>query len=573
MYLNKFHIKNFRCIKEIDLEFKAGLNVLIGENNTGKSSIIDALRICLSYGGIRRDIYVQPEDFFIDSDGRESTDIEFDLVFGSPSTEEQGVFIELLSLASGQPELQLHFRYQLEIKNGIERPRPKYWGGDNEGQTIPSEVMELLYFVYLGALRDAERDLRPSRGNRLSQLFLKLLREPEKQKQYANNLQVRIDADDQWKELIAQGKGKVNEHLKQITIDESNQQVDIRFVHREFRRIVEDLKMQLPFPSGDGNADLRFEIDQNGLGYNNLIYVATVLGDVLERKAIEKETYVAILVEEPEAHLHPQLQDVLFNFFEGVAQKDIQLFVTSHSPTVTAKTAIDSLMVLQSLKRTISSVSLRRCPLNEDNKKYLERFLDVTKCQLFFARGVILVEGISEALLLPGFCEIMGVNLEKVGVEIVNIDGTAFEPFARLFNSDDTMKRMSTRAAILTDNDKDENGLLSARAQRASGLSGGNLKVFFAEKTFEYELYGAGNSTALINTYRKLHPKTEIETVDEFLAAMKRNEDKAEFSQLLAMELRKDDQQRQSFGVPQYIKEAIEWVVQENGKGTDAEAK
>lgn len=561
MYLSQFHVKNFRCLQEIALKFKDGLNVLIGENNSGKTAIIDALRICLSLGSSRKEIFLHSDDFYIDKDGKKETRIEFDLTFSSLTDQEQGVFIELLSLASGQPELQLHIRYYLEDRNGIERIRIKYWGGDNEGQSIPSEVMELFYIVFLGALRDAERDLSPSRGNRLSQLFLKLVRDTEKQKEYAGNLESRINADDDWKKLLQDGKQKVNEHLKHITIEQDTQQVEIGFVPLEFKRIVENLKMQLPYGSTHGDGQLRFEIDQNGLGYNNLIYIATVLGDVVERKRIEKQTYIALLIEEPEAHLHPQLQDILFNFLTTIATYGIQLFVTSHSPTVTAKSTIDSLMVLETADKKISSVALRECPLTDENKKYLERFLDVTKSQLFFARAIILVEGISEALLLPSFAEIMGVGIDKNAIEIVNIGGTAFEPFARLFNSQYQNNRLGMRCCILSDDDRDRTGAISARAENAKALEGGQLRVYLAERTFEFELFQAGNSQIMISTYLALHPKTEIKTVDDFVNKIKENKDKAVFAQTLASRLREDKAVRAGFTVPQYIQDAINWAV------------
>ena len=170
MYIKKFVIKNFRGIADLTLHFNKGLNILIGENNSCKTAIIDALRICLSYGNQKRDIYVQHSDFHIDKNviNDVSNDIEFHLFFKIEQPEETGWFIDLLSIQeNGTQDLQLHFRYYIED----ERIRYKVWGGTNEGQAITTDVLFLLYHVYLDALRDAENYLRPVRGNRLGQLY------------------------------------------------------------------------------------------------------------------------------------------------------------------------------------------------------------------------------------------------------------------------------------------------------------------------------------------------------------------------------------------------------------------
>ena len=548
------------------MEFNQGLNVLIGENNSGKTSVIDAIRLSLSIGMPRKDIFMSVDDFFIDINGTRTNTIEFDLTFSNPTLEEQGIFVELLTVKENSPELQLHARYTLETRNGIERFRFNHWGGEKEGQSVPPEVMELLYYVYLGALRDAERDLSPGKGNRLSQLFLKLLNRPKDQKKYAETLQKKLSEDEEWNKLKQKAKTKVNEHLEKITIEDANQEVEINFVPLEFKKIAENLKMQLLYSTPTNNHILRYEIDQNGLGYNNLIYIATVLGDLLERKVAEKNTFIALLIEEPEAHLHPQLQNILFNFLNTIS-KDIQIFITSHSPTVTAKANIKSLGVLQIREKKISSVALKNFNLSNDEKKYLGRFLDVTKSQLFFAKAVILVEGISEALLLPIFAKIVRLkvlDLDKSAVEIINVGGTAFEPFARLFNSSDKGKRLDMRCSIITDDDCNADGEITPRAKKAKNLEGEQLKVFLGKKTFEYELFVNGNDEVLKNIYLIMHPNTEIDSADTFIDKLKQNKDKAEFAQLLCLKLQEDDNLKNIFKVPEYIQKAIKWAVNMN---------
>ena len=135
MFLQSLHIKGFRCIREAHLTFNPGLNILIGENNDGKTAVIDELRICLSYGNQRRDIYVSERDFFIDraDPAAELQDIEFHLVFSMVDPEEAGIFHDMLSVDADGTTLQLHFRYYLWEGNSTRRVRYRVWGGDKEG--------------------------------------------------------------------------------------------------------------------------------------------------------------------------------------------------------------------------------------------------------------------------------------------------------------------------------------------------------------------------------------------------------------------------------------------------------
>jgi putative ATP-dependent endonuclease of OLD family len=581
LYLKKFSVKNFRCIRAATIDLNEGVNILIGENNSGKTALLDALRICLSYGKQWRDIYVSPSDFHIDKNDPNVKigDIEFHLYFEIQKEEEPGIFNELLSVVDdkGKKELQLHFRYFMEERKGNRRLKYRVWGGDKEGQSITPEVLDLIYFVYLDALRDAVQHLRPVRGNRLGELYAQIVTDDKKQDALAKKVRSTLGEDKDWTELIKEGEKKVNEHLKETTVRGKEQTVEIDFLPFEFRRIVDNLRVQTPV-YGDAileNKDSQkyFELYQNGLGYNNLIYIATILGDLKRRKELTGEAYVALLIEEPEAHLHPQLQNIFFNYLNTLNKIGFQIFVTSHSPTITAKAPLDSLVVLQEQDGKIASLSIKNSDLSELNKKYLEKFLDVTKSQLFFSNGAILVEGISEALLLPIFSRIMGdeYDIEKKGVEIVNVNGVAFEHFGKLFNSDDPSKRLSCRCVILTDDDRPGNEDISSRAEKAKELEKGLLRVSLAEKTFEYALFRTGsNSKLLLEILKTLHPiaagkidpvDSLEERADAFLQKVTSNKAKSELAHNLAVRLADDIEARKTFAVPEYIEAAVKWVL------------
>ncbi|PPK64931.1 putative ATP-dependent endonuclease of OLD family [Methylobacter tundripaludum] len=589
MYLEKLIIKNFRSINELTLNFNKGLNVLIGENNSGKTAIFDSLRLCLGYGNQKRDIYISLSDFHIDKSVITDTlnNIEFHLYFKIEDIIETAWFNDMLNTnEDGTQDIQLHFKYFIDEKNNLRRVKYKVWGGSNEGQMVTPEVLSLLYHVHLDALRDAEQHLRPIRGNRLGQLYSNIQTDTdkeidkEKKKGIASRIKTSVDADADWIAHIKNGKTKINEHLKETNFTEKHHPIDVDFLPYDFNKLVDNLKMQIPVYTdalleGDTTKQKYFDLYQNGLGYNNLIYTATVLGDLKQRKEFEKETYIALLIEEPEAHLHPQLQNLFFNYLNKLdTELGFQIFITSHSPTITAKADLKSVIVLQNKNNKIHSLSILQSGLTDLNRKYLHKFLDVTKSQLFFANGVILVEGISEALLMPIFSKIMGdkYDIEKAGIELVNINGIAFEHFGNLFNNDDETKILITKCCIITDDDRNSaTDEISSRAAMAKDLEKHNLKVALGEVTFEFELFIAGNNKdILLNIFEEMYPKaaqkiqqdTNIKVyAKSFLEKVKSNKAKSELAHRLALKLSTDATASENFTIPEYIQNAIKFVL------------
>ena len=665
MFLEKLNIKNFRGIKELNLDFNKSVNIIIGENNAGKSAIIDAHRICLSIGKQWKDIGVKnDEDFHINVNDINSPlePIEFGLVFKIETPQDRQYFQSLLWQNPDDPadtNLQIQARYSL-VNNpkGNKVLRWDIWGGENPGQRVKPEEAQLLFYSYLEPLRNAELELRPyATGNKVTSLFKEMTKYTkvndegeeeevdlniDKKNQLASTLQDVIQ-DVDWTGVIKTGESFVNEHLEKADIRKKESRVHLKLLEYKYDNIVKGVLTRKPvyqeeLLNGDYTQQKYFDISQNGLGENNLILASSVLGDLKNRRAEQIEHYYALLIEEPEAHLHPQKQNSFFNYLSSLKDLGVQIFITSHSPTITAKSDLDDLLVLQKQNDLVNGFSIKNSVLSLNNKSHLRKFLDVTKSQLFFSNGTIMVEGISEALLLPVFAEIMGeeFNLDKNGIELININGVAFEPFAKLYNPEDSNKRLSAFCSIITDNDKgliapkhlkneehsidssrarlifnklkelgivdsnnrivnfnnDENleiegyeiesiyvkeilnelyNKISDRAFNANKLEGGNLKVVLAENTFEYQLMvtNRNNAITMLSIYRDMHPKTIFVSNDEslenkaldLLEKLKSNKDKSEFAQQLSFKLETTDTLRNSFVVPDYIQDSINWVI------------
>lgn len=123
-----------------------------------------------------------------------------------------------------------------------------------------------------------------------------------------------------------------------------------------------------------------------------------------ERK-VKKNALVSTIVaiEEPEAHLHPHLQRVLFRYF---LRREHSVIVTTHSPHIASVTPLESLVVLRADVTNGSSASgTCQLHLTEWERHDLQRYFDVTKAEMVFSKGVVLVEGIAEQFLVNAFAE------------------------------------------------------------------------------------------------------------------------------------------------------------------------
>lgn len=564
MFLSRLIIENFRCIGKLDLSFIKGVNTIIGENNCGKTTIIDAIRLILGVAIPRKEIYVSQEDFHIDAFGTTASTIKLTAFF-IPETEiEKALLYELLVIQSETDHLlQLTLSFSRDKRDKI---RMQVWGGEKEGQPVTTEALELLQFVYLNALRDAENALRPCKNSRIGALLENLSEDSAgrnidstHREQLAKKLDDVINGQEEWTSLKNHGEKQINDNLENMSLIGDQTKIKLDFLPYDFRGIVNNLQMQVIV--NDLFGDQKHQLSQNGLGYNNLLYIATILGDLVNRKSkVDKDSYFALLIEEPEAHLHPQLQALLFEYINTINDSDIQVFITSHSPTLTAKVDISSLLILHRNASNISVLPIRNSPLDDDDTKFLTKFLDVTKSQLLFAKGVILVEGISEALLLPELAKKIDIDLCKSGVELVNLGGTSFSHFGKLYNSSEETERLSAHCSIISDDDREADGTFPARVQNLKRLPANNLKVFLAETTFEYELY-LSNPDTMETVYRELHPQLSLtgsmeEKGHSFVAKLNSNKDKSELAYRLTKKL---SDELIDFTVPEYLQEAIRW--------------
>lgn len=595
MYLKNFKVRNFRRLKCTEFKFTQGLNVIVGANNIGKSALVDGLRALLAG---HEDPYPRftSDDIHRPSDGTEPEgDILFEYTFSGLSAEDEADFLPALVPVDEGFDAHISVSYS-PVDGSSGRMKPRRWCGAHEEISLNSDMLENLRGVYLQPLRDASQGLKPGRNSQLARL-----------------LRLLGDGDDDGRKEIEDALVEFDEKLKKTSPVESTQQaittrhetmlgeqsaqlLALGISGTDFNRVSARLSLQ---------ADA-FDIDQNGLGFNNLIYMAVVLSEMAKDPTA---AYRGLIVEEPEAHLHPQLQSVLLDYLQGIqageGEGEVQVFVTSHSPNFASIADLNSTICLVDSGNDVGAFSPRDIQFDPMQKKHLtkrqklERYLDATRAELFFARRVIFVEGAAELMLISVLAKKVGAkyDLRRHAVSLISVEGLNFDSFLPLFGE----ASLPIPVSAITDADPFEEIIIdgknktkpvypdigekiaissntSSMKEREDKL----VKVFHGYKTLEYDLaLYEDNRSVMISALSELHPQIANDLKAEVDKA-KSNKDKAKtlFCGMFERGAGKTNVQKGRYGqalaqaiidhkgdfiIPDYITDAIKHVCEYKG--------
>lgn len=466
MYLSNIKLWNFRKFGSVgdidlkhpnlDLSFTKGLNVLIGENDSGKSAILEAIKMVLRTHAYERMMWVK-EDF------HEGTDeLRIELLIEGLTNSEAAHFTEWLGWSEGNPSRPI-LRLICTVRLIDDKPIPHEIraGMDESGSAIDSQAKEYLKVTFLKPLRDAENELTAKKYSRLSQileghdLFKKDADGKVLFEGYVAtaNQQIKDWFDNDAAENgqlsnKAQIKGVIDGFLGSFIKNDTASSFSISGSH--IKEILEKLSLSLDGTTGPG------------LGTMNRLYMAT------ELLHLQKPGWNGIklcLVEEEEAHLHPQAQMKVLETIQN--QEGTQFIITTHSPNLASKVKLsedDLNQVVICKEGKVFPMGPTYTQLDKEDYEFLDHFLDVTKANLFFAKGIILVEGWAEEIILPAIAQGMGKDLTAHEVSIINVGSTAYMRYAKIFMRRN-LERMGCKVAIVTDLDvrpNDDDGQFDA---------------------------------------------------------------------------------------------------------------
>jgi putative ATP-dependent endonuclease of OLD family len=589
MHLSRIRIVNFRNFKNFDVP--VGRNVVVvGENRVGKSNLLYALRLIFDPALPDSARQLALSDFW---DGLEDPDRDDKIIVSVEIRDfaaDLDVLAELTDYRLDDDPETVRLTYEFRPKSDLDGDPASAddytfvcYGGESEAKRFGYDLRRRISMDVLPALRDAEGDLAVWRRSPLRPLLERAFAEVDRE-----DLEGIRDA-------IQDATSKLSDFDEVETLEEN-----IGKLFTDMSGPRQDIKPRLGFGTTDAiklYRNIRLLIDEGrrgiadaSLGSANLVFLT--LKTLALRQLIEEgqHEHVFLAIEEPEAHLHPHLQRSVYrHLFESVEEDSpLSLILTTHSPHIASVAPLKSIVLLKdaaadgSVGRSTAAMALTQSDTDD-----LTRYLDVTRAEILFARGVLLVEGDAERFLVPAFANTLDTPLDHLGITVCSVAGTNFEPYVKFLTA------LSIPFAVVTDWDptNGNDGLGANRSRklvraiemaRTGAIPAGLARALIAqaaqlrelaanhgilvnEHTLEVDLFRHGFAAPIIETLRESgFSQARRDMIDAWeadaddldtdeLLAMVEQIGKGRFAQRLASRIGQT-------APPDYIRQAIEFV-------------
>ncbi|CEE02675.1 ATP-dependent endonuclease of the OLD family [Caldibacillus thermoamylovorans] len=477
-YISRVKIKNFRNFKDIDVNL-SHKQVIIGENNVGKTNFLKAIQIILDPKFSDEDRFLNESDFYDGLVEPMKNGEIIEIIIEIRGYEHNKTVLSMLSdatISENPPTLRL--TYKFFPSQDTNEYTYTIFQGDRPEVQFTHFHRKFLNIKVINAIRDVESEMRNSRKSPIKNL----LRDYEFDKDELEDIGAKLKEQSNEilsiDELIDLEK-KINNRFINTMGNQSFSKISLETIDVDPNRILNTLKLMI------GEEKQRPTSDTS-LGINNILYISLILisledktiptllkkenyielseesdSEILEEcyvksskgnyflkdnlddglmlklysfmdnYSLSKEGFTILAIEEPEAHLHPSFQRIIY---KDVMKNNTSVLMTTHSPYITSVAPLNSIVHLRTTQEGTIINTTADLNLSDKEKQDLERYIDVKRGEIYFGKGVILVEGIAEEYLIPAFAEILGKPLDLKGIICCNINSTNFDPYVKFLD-------------------------------------------------------------------------------------------------------------------------------------------
>lgn len=519
MKIKDIKINNFRFLENVKLNIEDDITLIVGKNNTGKTSLFEVINMFFSernnfsFHDFSQTTYSKFEDSFKiyelsvkEADEEKKKELEMSLTLLMPiiqlevQIEYDKVKDSLINLSEFISDLDdakntatIKLQYQSKNSFGLfgafesrkEKSQKliewlnenitsyydiKCYGGDNLiEENFKRKTFSVLYFETIQASRKLD-DTKADKNKTLAVGFSDYYRETNKD----NNEDVE-SLEKQLKETSSVLNEKYEKILKELL-------EKLKVFGAEPHLTIPEIVLQAGFdPENILKNNIKYFYKQdgvqlpenfNGLGYSNLIYLVLKFVSFIEKfkKAtpLNKSETLTILIEEPEAHLHPQMQQVFISQIKRTLKEtkekenlSVQVIISTHSSHIVTEAGIDVDRSFERIryfskifdnkekryKVEIKDFNEFRKESDRETFRFLKQYMTLHRCDIFFADKLILVEGTTERILLPLMINKAAKKLNNEYVSIIEVGGAYTAKFKEL------LKFINAKSLVITDID------------------------------------------------------------------------------------------------------------------------
>jgi predicted ATP-dependent endonuclease of OLD family len=436
MKINKVEISNFRSVQHTILD-PGMLCALVGENNSGKSNVLQAINLVLgeSWPSVRQ---ITDDDVYNKDVGRDiEIKIWFDQGFQYPDAtgrvhDVKGFLLRYSHYkrkagihVKGDPKLD--FLCIDDVGNEIKviKKLPKPGSGQKpfpDSLYVTSEFRDAFPVVFIGVNRDLKYHLSGSQWT----LFGKLLKEIEQD----------FLSDDARKDAYALKMAEISGLLRtplfktlEDTVEQNvKKQTGFKEAGLSFKEppvLAHYKSLELNIKESDAFSEA--PATQMGSGIQSAVVIA-----LIQAYREMQKTGGILMIEEPEVYLHPHTRRFFYQLLHNLSEQGSQVFYTTHSVEFLDLSDYQSVAVVRkspSVGTTVvQPVGMKVAQGTKKELKLLTEF-DARRNELFFAKKVLLVEGPSEKYSLPIAFRLSGIDVNERGISIVDVESKEAFPF------------------------------------------------------------------------------------------------------------------------------------------------